>query len=152
MSKTILYVDDEPWFVDALHEALHNEGYSLLKAENGAKAIKLLKDSIASGIIPDLIILDVIMPEGESENSNLKGNDGGRRTGVRVYEAIRKHLNLTIPIIFFTVVDYTMMERTVKQSERSLGIDTISVLVKPVLPTELIQAVDRILNSSTKRK
>jgi CheY-like chemotaxis protein len=152
MNKTILYVDDEPWFADALYDALQSEGYSLLKAKSGTEAIRLLTESVASDTTPDLIILDVIMPMGENENSILRGGDGGRRTGIKVYEVIRKQLNLSVPIIFATVVDDPMMERIVEQSEKSLGIGTFSILVKPILPTELIGVVNRILKSPITRK
>ena len=54
----ILIVDDEPDIIEILSYTLKSEGYLVYNAENGDKAIKLAKK-----IKPDLIILDVMMPE-----------------------------------------------------------------------------------------
>ena len=54
----ILLVDDEPDILEIISYTLKSEGYFVYTAENGAKAIKLAKK-----IKPNLIILDVMMPE-----------------------------------------------------------------------------------------
>ena len=54
----ILLVDDEPDILDIISYTLKSDGYLVYTAENGAKAIKLAKK-----IKPDLVILDVMMPE-----------------------------------------------------------------------------------------
>ncbi len=59
MSKArILIVDDEPDILEMLSYNLQKEEYSILTANNGAEAIKAAKD-----FDPDLIILDIMMPE-----------------------------------------------------------------------------------------
>lgn len=57
-TSTILIVDDEAVVRDALVELLAEEGYNPASAANGAEA--LLQ---ASKLTPDLILLDVIMPD-----------------------------------------------------------------------------------------
>lgn len=59
MSKPykILLVDDEPDILEFLSYNLKKEGYTVLLAENGKDALKM-----AAKEIPDLIILDVMMP------------------------------------------------------------------------------------------
>ena len=54
----ILIVDDEPDILEIISYTLKTEGYFVYTAENGNKAIKLAKK-----IKPNLIILDVMMPE-----------------------------------------------------------------------------------------
>jgi two-component system alkaline phosphatase synthesis response regulator PhoP len=54
---TILLVDDEADILEFLSYNLEKEGYKVLKAKNGKKALKL-----ASENKPQLIILDVMMP------------------------------------------------------------------------------------------
>ena len=53
----ILVVDDEVESREALAELLSNEGYAVVCAENGRRALDCL-----SGTSPALIILDLMMP------------------------------------------------------------------------------------------
>jgi len=56
--KKILIVDDEPSLRDALAELLSEEAdYTVLQAEHGVAALKILKDEAI-----DLMLLDVDMP------------------------------------------------------------------------------------------
>jgi len=54
---TILLVDDEADILEFLGYNLEKEGYHVIKAKNGVKAIKLAREQK-----PHLIILDVMMP------------------------------------------------------------------------------------------
>ncbi len=82
-NSKVLMVDDTPANIDVLRKVLINEGYQLFFANNGEKAIK-----IANQALPDLILLDVMMPgiNGFEVCRNLKQNDVTR----------------DIPIIFLT--------------------------------------------------
>jgi CheY-like chemotaxis protein len=53
---TILIVEDSPFHIDLLVASLENE-YNLLIAIDAEKALSILKNEI-----PDLIILDAILP------------------------------------------------------------------------------------------
>ena len=53
----ILLVDDEPDILEILEYNLKKEGYETYTAEDGIKALE-----IADKVVPDLIILDVMMP------------------------------------------------------------------------------------------
>ena len=57
MSKIILVVDDEKNIVDILSFNLKKEGYTVLAAYDGEKALKAYTESS-----PDLILLDVMLP------------------------------------------------------------------------------------------
>ena len=54
----ILVVDDEELLVKGIRFNLQNEGYEIITGSNGAEAVELAQQSK-----PDLIILDVMMPE-----------------------------------------------------------------------------------------
>jgi len=54
----ILVVDDEDLLVKGIRFNLQNEGYDVITGSNGAQAIELAKSAK-----PDLIILDVMMPQ-----------------------------------------------------------------------------------------
>ncbi len=82
MSKTILVVDDEKDIVDMLKYNLEKEGYSVLTAHNGKKALQLSHKN------PDLILLDVMMPE---------------LNGIEVVKQLKKEkATESIPVIFLT--------------------------------------------------
>lgn len=57
MDLKILVVDDEPNIVDILEENLSREGYTILKAYEGATALQIAMDEQ-----PDLILLDCMLP------------------------------------------------------------------------------------------
>jgi CheY-like chemotaxis protein len=55
--KTILIVEDEPEACEGLGAILRHEGYEVVFATNGEKALEALR-----GQRPDLILLDMLMP------------------------------------------------------------------------------------------
>ena len=57
-STKILIVDDDPDIIEILSYNLSNEGYNVKSAVNGVEALKKAKK-----FIPDIILLDVMMPE-----------------------------------------------------------------------------------------
>ncbi|NEP39214.1 MAG: adenylate/guanylate cyclase domain-containing response regulator [Okeania sp. SIO2G4] len=84
--SSILVVDDEPDNVILLEALLASEGYITISANGGKEALK-----VASNFHPDLILLDVMMPEID---------------GFEVCHRLRKNYQLkTIPIIFLTALD-----------------------------------------------
>jgi len=56
--KSILVVDDDPDFQDALATLLQSRGYVVSSADNGAQALQRLRESDP----PCLILLDLMMP------------------------------------------------------------------------------------------
>ena len=56
--KKILLIDDEPDILEILTYNLEKEGYEVSTASNGKEGIEM-----ARKIIPDLILLDVMMPD-----------------------------------------------------------------------------------------
>jgi two-component system chemotaxis response regulator CheY len=55
---TILVVDDDDAIREIVGDALEEEGYSVLRAENGAAALEVLR----SAARPLLVLLDMMMP------------------------------------------------------------------------------------------
>jgi len=108
MSKksTILLVDDEVVNIQVLNGALRSE-YNIITAYNGCDAIALVKEHN-----PDLIILDVMMP-------NLDGFE--------VCRIIKSDESFTdMPVIFLTGMD------TPEGEMRGLGLGGVDYLAKPV--------------------
>jgi two-component system alkaline phosphatase synthesis response regulator PhoP len=82
MKKTILVVDDEKDIVDLLSYNLTKEGFSVTTARNGRDALDRARQK------PDMIILDVMMPE---------------MNGLQVIQELRKEKSTaSIPVILLT--------------------------------------------------
>lgn len=82
----ILLVDDEPNNLFLLEELLLSEGYVPLKAASGSEALEIATESL-----PDLIVLDVMMPDMD---------------GFEVCQRLRDDPKLqTVPVIFLTALD-----------------------------------------------
>ncbi|MEW6556916.1 MAG: response regulator transcription factor [Elusimicrobiota bacterium] len=67
MSKKILVVDDEQDIVEIISMYLEREGYETIGANDGLSAFeKTINEK------PDLIILDIMMPEMDGHSLNIK--------------------------------------------------------------------------------
>ena len=66
-NEKIVLVDDDTDILEMLSYILKNEGYDVYTAENGLDGIALAKK-----IIPDIIILDVMMPEMDGIETCIK--------------------------------------------------------------------------------
>lgn len=73
--KRILAVDDSPTYLNALSDALRNEGYDVILARSGEEALDLLAVQRV-----DCILLDVVMPGlgGHATCRRIKGAPGVR--------------------------------------------------------------------------
>jgi two-component system, NtrC family, nitrogen regulation response regulator NtrX len=58
VAETICLIDDEPAILNTLSSILEDEGYQVLVAKSGLEALKIVRSEA-----PDLIILDIWMPE-----------------------------------------------------------------------------------------
>lgn len=61
MAKTVLLIDDEQGFLEALEDALTIEGYKVLKADSGEQALEVLANNSVH-----LASVDVMLPPGKS--------------------------------------------------------------------------------------
>ncbi len=117
MSERILVVDDEPRFVRLVEANLNSEGFEVIKAKSGQQAVDL-----AVSEKPDLILLDVMMPEMD---------------GFQACERIRAFS--TVPIIMLTA------KGEEDQRVRGLNIGADDYIVKPFSATELLARVRAVL-------
>jgi len=58
VAETICLIDDEPAILNTLSSILEDEGYQVLVAKSGLEALKVVRSES-----PDLVILDIWMPE-----------------------------------------------------------------------------------------
>jgi putative two-component system response regulator len=74
-NNTILVVDDNAMYLEAVRDFLIAQGYQVLTASSGDSALKII-----STILPDLVLLDAVMPEkdGFEVCARLKSQDHTR--------------------------------------------------------------------------
>lgn len=116
----ILLVDDEPDILEIVGYNLTAEGYQVITAENGIEAFKKAKKER-----PQLIILDVMMPEMD---------------GIEACEQIRKIPDLSETIITFLTArgeDYSQV------AGFDAGAD--DYITKPIKPKVLVSKVKALL-------
>jgi DNA-binding response OmpR family regulator len=117
MSEVILTVDDEPRFTKLIEANLLAEGYEVLVAHDGQTALDITVNNN-----PDLILLDVMMPE---------------MSGFEVLSRIREFSN--VPIIMLTAKG--------EEADRVEGLNrgADDYVVKPFSATELLARVNAVL-------
>lgn len=125
--QTILIVDDTPNTLQLLFNYLNNAGYKILIAQNGKKALK-----VAEAMQPDLIILDVIMPEldGFATCQRLKANSSTQ----------------DIPIIFMTALAQP------EEKVQGLRLGAVDYITKPIEEQELLTRIQTHLSLQSLHK
>ncbi len=126
MAEKILLVDDDMDTLRLVGLMLQRQGYEVRAANNGLQAL-----SLAQAELPDLILLDIMMPE-------MDGYEVARR--LRADPATSE-----VPIIMFTAK--TQVDDKVAGFEA--GAD--DYLTKPTQPRELFAHMRAVLGRSTKR-
>lgn len=79
LSTKILIVDDDPEIIEILNYNLINSGFITKSASNGLEAIKKAKK-----FIPDIILLDVMMPEMDGIEACIKIREIKTLTNTRI--------------------------------------------------------------------
>lgn len=120
MPKTILIADDDSHIREVIRFALDREGLTVVEAADGVEAIKRFTESE-----PDLVVLDVGMPEAD---------------GLEVCREIRR--THRTPILFLSARD--------EEIDRILGLEIggDDYVGKPFSPRELAARVKAILKRS----
>ena len=122
MSKPlILIADDDPHIRDVLRYALSRDGHAVIEAGDGAEALRLAAEKS-----PNLVILDVMMPEQD---------------GLAVCRSLRSG-SATLPILFLSSRD--------DEIDRVLGLElgADDYVTKPFSPRELSARVKALLRRS----
>ena len=123
MADKLLIADDEHDITDMLSRFFRERGYEVLCAYSGVEAVRM------SGQRPDLILLDVGMPDID---------------GLEVCRLIREHVSC--PIIFLTA----RVEESDKLRGFAAGAD--DYVVKPFSPSELAARGDAHLRREKRHR
>ncbi len=126
MSKRILIVDDEPEIVELLEMRLRKIGYTILTASDGMEGLEKARKEM-----PDLIILDVMMPK----------MDGFQVCRFLKFDEKYKK----IPVL--------MLTSRGQDSDKNLGkeVSADSYMPKPYEVDALLKEIKRLLKDSATR-
>ncbi len=121
-SPHIFIVDDNPTNIDILHTVLQKEGYQFSFAPNGKLALELISESA-----PDLILLDIMMPEMDGFEV------------CKILQANPKTSN--IPIIFITA------KNEVEDIVKGLSLGGVDYITKPFNTEEVCARIQSHLKN-----
>ena len=114
----ILVVDDEPINIHVIINSLSREKYEITQASNGLEALNLIQ----SGFKPDLILLDVMMPQ---------------MTGYEVCREVRKKYSpLEMPILMLTAKNQTT------DLVEAFNLEANDYVTKPFIKKELLARIN----------
>jgi DNA-binding response OmpR family regulator len=125
MKQKILVVDDEPDAVELIEFNLKGAGYDVVRAADGEEALKKARMTL-----PDLIILDLMLPEVD---------------GMEVCKLLRRDQKTSgIPVVMVTA--------KAGEIDRVLGLElgADDYVTKPFSPRELVLRVKRLLRGGEK--
>lgn len=116
----VMLVDDEEHIVNSLKIYLEMEGFSVITANRGKKALEILETQI-----PSILLLDVMMPEMD---------------GFEVLQEIRKNESLkNLPIVMLTAKSQD------EDILRGFKEEVASYMTKPFNLDELVSTIRMIL-------
>lgn|SRR5690606_755300 len=125
--NNILIVDDEPDIRELIEYNLRKEGYQVTTAVNGKEAVKLAKENI-----PDLIILDIMMPEMD---------------GIEACRIMR-----TMPEFRNTFMVF-LTARSEEYSEiAGFNVGADDYIAKPIKPRVLVSRINAILRRNVQQE
>lgn len=120
MPGRVLAVDDDPVIQRLLQVNLEMEGFDVELAADGAEALERMRASA-----PDLVLLDVMMPELD---------------GWAVCEAMKADPSLAdVPVIFLSARAQDV------DIERGTGLGAAAYITKPFDPIDLVALVEELI-------
>jgi two-component system response regulator MprA len=125
LSSLVMVIDDDEKITSLIRRSLVFEGYSVIAASNGNEGLKLLLTQE-----PELIILDVMMPQLNGWEILQRLRDGG----------------MTTPVMMLTAKD------GVGDRVKGLDLGADDYLVKPFALEELLARVRALLRRGTESK
>jgi CheY-like chemotaxis protein len=120
----ILVVDDDPGFLLICRSILEAEGYQVLEATNGSKALEMVRQER-----PDLVLLDVMMSttlEGVDVSKEMKADPGLKG----------------VPVVMISSIATSEYASAFPDDER-IPID--AWITKPIQPEVLLKTIKRFL-------
>ena len=121
----ILVVDDDPDILEGILTILESRDYRLATARDGKKCMEMIEQEV-----PDLLILDLLMP---------------RMDGWGVIREMRSEPRFSgVPIMVLTTVIEDASRRRY-ELETGMAMDVQDYVQKPTRPDDLLRRVEKLL-------
>jgi CheY-like chemotaxis protein len=133
----VLFADDETYNMRGTIDALENAGATVEVKTDGTEVLEYLRAHRTN--LPDLLILDIMMPKG----IEIKTKDEGRSTGVAVYKWMQTE-KIRIPTVVSTVVSDSSILQIFHDHN-------IPIVEKPYRFDELEYQIQKVLNERGKQ-
>lgn len=121
----ILIVDDDPDILEGILTILETQPYRLATARDGKKCMEMISQDI-----PDLLILDLLMPHMDGWGVIREMRSEPRYSGVPI-------------MVLTTVIEDASRRRY--ELETGIAMDVQDYVQKPARPADLIQRVEKLL-------
>lgn len=122
-TQVVVCIEDEPDMIDLIQVILESKGYQVIGAHGGKRGLEAVRTHK-----PDLVLLDLMMPDID---------------GWEVYQQLKADKETQpIPVIVVTAKAQSI--------DKVLGLHIAKVddyITKPFSPQELLESIDRVLQS-----
>ena len=121
--KTILLVEDDPFLIDIYTHKLKISGFEVKLADNGRKALEIIKKEK-----PDLVLLDIVLPEIAGWEVLKKIKDGGSNNDLKI------------------IILSNLGQK--EEVEKGLKLGAVRYLIKAhFTPSEVVEEIKKVLKS-----
>jgi len=122
-TKKIVYVEDEMEMIDLVKLILNRKGYEVIGAAGGREGLDIIRE-----IVPDLVLLDLMMPdiEGWDVYQQMRADDATKHIPVIVVTAKAQNIDKVLGLHIAKVNDY---------------------ISKPFSPQDLVTSVEKVLEA-----
>ena len=121
MRNKILIVEDDSDLVFIIKTALENGGYSVRSAADGLQALERVREEI-----PDLILLDLMLPEMDGYSVNLKLKENPQTA--------------MVPVVVLTAYGHLKEFEQIRKD-----VTIVAYLEKPTPMKEILAVIGRVL-------
>jgi two-component system response regulator YesN len=129
MAKKIVWIEDDVDIIGPVVRPLERAGFEIVRL----RTAKEVFDNVAKLHEADLILLDMLLPDGGS------GLELGRYTGLDIFKELLENHALKTPVVALTVV----AREEIRKNLRDLGV--ADIVRKPVRPSELKERIEQVL-------
>lgn len=127
-------IDEETKRSKAIKDYLEESGFEVLFFYSVDRSYEFIKCNIGN---IDLIILDIMMPDGDLFADELTEN--GLLTGYLYYNKLRQEFGYSIPVIVYTAINRDEIINNLKSQENT------SVFRKPTRPSTIVSEIIKLI-------
>ncbi len=134
MNKKIVWIEDDISIINSVVAPLETAGYIIHRIygpDEAKEDLDLLRDA-------DLILLDLIMPVDEHDDTNSRQ---GVYPGLELLKYLRFECKIQTPVVLFSVA-------TGRKQYQTKDLQVSDFIPKPIRPSQLKERIEKVLKQS----